>query len=81
MPVLPLPSFRPTGEEFKEVRGGHLLGSAKSKVGHRCLARGAKEWFLGLPVQEQLHSNTEEAKGLLLVQRATRPTLPRRARA
>jgi len=60
-----------TGEELEEVRGGYILRPAKPQVGHRCVVGGAKECFLGFPIQEQLHPNTKEAEGLLLVQRAT----------
>ncbi len=71
MPIFPVSSLRSASEELEEIRGGYLLGPAELEIWHRCLSRRAKECFLGLLVQEQLHSNAEEAKGLLLVQCAT----------
>jgi len=78
MPLLQISGIWSTSEELEEVRGGYLFGSAEPEIWHRCLPRRTQECLLGFPIQEQLHQDTEEAKGLLLVQRATRPTLPRR---
>lgn len=79
MPFLQIPGLWPPRQEFQEVRGGNLFGPAKPQVWNGRLAGGAKERFPRLPLQEQLHSNAEEAKGLLLVQRAARPPVFGRA--
>lgn len=71
MSVFPLSSLRPTSEELEEIRGGYLLGPAELEIGYRCVSRRTEECFLGLLIQKQLHSDTEETKGLLLVQRTT----------
>ena len=71
MPVFPIPGFWPPGEELEEIRRGYLLRSAKLEVRNRCVLGGAQESILGLLVQEQLHSYTKEAEGLLLVQRTS----------
>jgi hypothetical protein len=63
----PFPGLWKTSQELEEVRGGHFLRSPKPQVWNRCITRRTKESILRLLVQKQLHSNTEEAKGLLLV--------------
>lgn len=77
MPVLQIPGLWPPCQKLQEVRGGHFLRSTQPQVWHRRVAGRAQERVPRLPLQEQLHPHTEEAEGLLLVQRAARPSLPR----
>ena len=65
--VFPIPGLWQACQELEEIRRRYLLGSAKSQVRHRCLSGRAQEPVLGFPIQEQLHSDTKEAKGVLLV--------------
>ena len=77
VPLLQVPSFRAACQELQEVRGRYILRPAQPQVRYRCLAGRAEKSVPGLLVQEQLHPNAEEAEGVLLVQRAPRPALPR----
>lgn len=69
MPLISISSIRQAGEEFQKVRGGNFLGFAKPQIRHPCLSRRTKESLFGLPIQEQLYQDSEEAESLLLVQR------------
>lgn len=70
MPRISISSVWSSGEELEEVRRGHFLRSPQPESWHRCDIGGTEERILRLPVQEQLHPNSEEAEGVLLVQRA-----------
>ena len=67
MSVVPLSSLRTACEELEEVRRRYLLRPAQPQVGHRCIARGAKEPLPRLHVQKQLHSDAKKAESVLLV--------------
>lgn len=77
MPGFSIPSLWTAREELEEVRGRYLLRLAKPQGRHRRHARRAQEPVPRFPLQEQLHPDTEEAKGFLLVQRAPRSTVSR----
>ena len=79
--VVSLPGLWPSGQELEEIRGRHLLRSTQPQVGDRRLPRRTQEPVLGFPIQKQLHPDTKEAKGLLLVQCTARSLVPRCSRA
>ena len=80
MSLVQISSLRPTGQEFEEVRGGHLFRFAQPEIWYRRVARRAQESLPGFFIQEQLYPDPEKAEGVLLVQRSPRPAFPRRTR-